>query len=275
MLESILLGLLQGLAEFLPVSSSGHLVLGKTILGMQEAGMFFDIMLHAGTLLSIFVIFRKKIIDMILGIFRREKEQLNYALFIILASIPTAVVGIGFKDQLESLFQNPRAVCVALLITGVLLFCTKFAPTGPKYPDAVAKPMNWWRAIIAGTVQGIACMPGISRSGSTTSAMLYMGISRKYAGEFTFLMSIPAVGGAALLDFFDWLKCQGPENLSEACASAGTLDLALIVGMIVAFVAGIFALKWLMSFVQRGKLHYFSWYVWAIGILGLIFLPSA
>jgi len=102
-----------------------------------------------------------------------------------------------------------------------------------------------------------------------------MGISRKYAGEFTFLMSIPAVGGAALLDFLDWLKCQGPEKLSEVCASAGTLDLSLIVGMIVAFVAGIFALKWLMSFVQRGKLHYFSWYVWAIGILGLIFLPSA
>lgn len=272
MLESIILGLLQGLAEFLPVSSSGHLVLGKAILKMQEAGMFFDIMLHAGTLLSIFVIFRKKICDMLLGIFRREKEQLNYALFIIIASVPTAVVGIGFKDQLESLFQNPRAVCVALLVTGTLLFCTKFAPTGPKYPEAVAKPMNWWRALITGTVQGIACIPGISRSGSTTSFMLYMGISRKYAGEFTFLMSIPAVGGAALLDFLDWFKCQGPDKMTEACQNAGVLDAALLVGMLVSFVSGIFALKWLMAFVQKGKLHYFSWYVWAVGIIGLILL---
>lgn len=272
MIESIILGLLQGLAEFLPVSSSGHLVLGKTILDMQEAGMFFDIMLHAGTLLSIFVIFRKKIWGILKGIVLRDKVQLKEAFFIILASIPTAFVGLGFKDLLESLFLNPRAVCGALIVTGILLYCTKFAPTGPKHPEAVGVPMNWWRALITGVVQGFACIPGISRSGSTTSFMLYMGISRKYAGEFTFLMSIPAVGGAALLDFKDWLSCQGPEKLTEACQSAGDFNLALIMGMIVAFVSGIFALKWLMAFVQKGKLHYFSWYVWVVGLVGLILL---
>ena len=197
MLESIILGLLQGLAEFLPISSSGHLVLGHELLGMNEAGMFFDIMLHAGTLLSIFVVFHKKITDIIVGCLRRDKEQLREAGYIILASIPTAMIGLGFKDVLETLFENPRAVCVAELFTGLLLFTSQWGPTGAKHPDNEGVKMNWWRALVTGTVQGIACIPGISRSGSTISAMMFMGVNRKYAGEFSFLMSIPAVGGAA------------------------------------------------------------------------------
>lgn len=272
MFSSILLGLLQGLAEFLPISSSGHLVLGKALLGMSEAGMFFDIMLHAGTLLSIFVVFRKKIWGILKGIVKREREQIMEAWFIILASVPTAIIGIGFKKPLESLFENPRAVCLALILTGILLFITKWAPTGANHPKAAGVKMNWWRALVTGVVQGIACIPGISRSGSTTSAMLYMGVNRKYAGEFTFLMSIPAVGGAALLDFKKWLSCQGADKLLEACQDAGALDLPLIAGMVVAFIAGIFALVWLMSFVQKGKLHYFAPYVWLVGLLGLIFI---
>ena len=252
MFESIILGLLQGLAEFLPISSSGHLVLGHELLGMNEAGMFFDIMLHAGTLLSIFVVFHKKITDIIVGCLRRDREQLREAGFIILASIPTALIGLGFKDALESLFENPRAVCVAELFTGLLLF----------------------------TSQGIACIPGISRSGSTISAMMFMGVNRKYAGEFSFLMSIPAVGGAALLDCIKWIKCQSmtPEkallNPEKAlkCVDAGGFTPELLVGMVVAFVFGVIALKWLMNFVQKGKFQHFAWYVWAVGILGLIFL---
>lgn len=277
MIESILLGLLQGLAEFLPVSSSGHLVIGKSLLGLKEAGMFFDIMLHAGTLLSIFVIFRKKILNILLGCIRRDPAQLKEAGFIILASIPTAVIGLGFKDQIEDLFTNPRAVCVALLFTGVLLFASKWAKTGANHPEAVGAPMTWWRALITGTVQGIACIPGISRSGSTISAMLFMGTNRKYAGEFSFLMSIPAVGGAALLDFIKWVKCQtfnpieSPEMVLK-CAESGSFTPELLVGMAIAFVSGIFALKWLMNFVQKGKFHYFAYYLWAAGILGLIFI---
>ena len=164
MFESIILGLLQGLAEFLPISSSGHLVLGHELLGMNEAGMFFDIMLHAGTLLSIFVVFHKKITDIIVGCIRRNPEQLKEAGYIILASIPTALIGLGFKDALESLFENPRAVCVAELFTGLLLFTSQWGPTGAKHPDNEGVKMNWWRALVTGTVQGIACIPGISRS---------------------------------------------------------------------------------------------------------------
>lgn len=277
MFESILLGLLQGLAEFLPVSSSGHLVVGKSLLGLKDAGMFFDIMLHAGTLLSIFVIFRKKIWNIVKGCALRDKAQLREAGYIVLASIPTAIIGLGFKDQIESLFENPRFVCGALLFTGTLLFASKWARTGANHPEEPGKAMNWWRALLTGTVQGVACIPGISRSGSTISAMLFMGTNRKYAGEFSFLMSIPAVGGAALLDLVKWIKCQtfnpleNPEMLAK-CAESGSFTPELLVGMAIAFVSGIFALKWLMNFVQKGKFHYFAYYLWAAGILGLAFI---
>ncbi|SHL04650.1 undecaprenyl-diphosphate phosphatase [Fibrobacter sp. UWEL] len=282
MIESIILGLLQGLAEFLPISSSGHLVLGEKLLNMKEAGMFFDIMLHAGTLLSIFVVFRKKIVDMIVGCIRRDPAQLKEVGYIVLASIPTAIIGIGFKKPLESLFENPKAVCCAMLFTATLLFVSQWGKTGSKHPDNDGVQMNWWRALVTGVVQGVACIPGISRSGSTISGMIFLGVNRKYAGEFSFLMSIPAVGGAALLDCIKWIKCQDPETVARyaiekpekalACADASGFTPELLVGMIVAFIFGIIALKWLMAFVQKGKFHYFSYYLWAAGILGLIFI---
>lgn len=282
MFESIILGLLQGLAEFLPISSSGHLVLGEKLLNMKEAGMFFDIMLHAGTLLSIFVVFRKKLVDMIVGCIRRDPVQLKEAGYIVLASIPTAIIGIGFKKPLESLFENPKAVCCAMLFTATLLFVSQWGKTGSKHPECEGVKMNWWRALVTGVVQGIACIPGISRSGSTISGMIFLGVNRKYAGEFSFLMSIPAVGGAALLDCIKWIKCQDPETVARyaiekpekalACADASGFTPELLVGMIVAFIFGIIALKWLMAFVQKGKFHYFSYYLWVAGILGLIFI---
>ncbi|MCQ2092847.1 MAG: undecaprenyl-diphosphate phosphatase [Fibrobacter sp.] len=282
MIESIILGLLQGLAEFLPISSSGHLVLGEKLLNMHEAGMFFDIMLHAGTLLSIFVVFRKKLVDMIVGCIHRDRAQLNEVGYIILASIPTAIIGIGFKKPLESLFENPKAVCCAMLFTATLLFVSQWGKTGSKHPYNEGVRMNWWRALVTGVVQGIACIPGISRSGSTISGMIFLGVNRKYAGEFSFLMSIPAVGGAALLDVIKWIKCQDPETVARyaiekpekalACADASGFTPELLVGMIVAFIFGIIALKWLMAFVQKGKFHYFSYYLWVAGILGLIFI---
>lgn len=270
MITSLILGLIQGLAEFLPISSSGHLALGEYLMKFKGAGLMFDVMLHVGTLAAVFVVFRKQIWALIVGCCKRDKEQLRYALFIILATIPTGIIGLGLKDPIETLFRNPRYVCCALLVTGVLLFFTQWAKTGSRHPDATPRPMNWWRAILVGIVQGVATIPGISRSGSTISSMLYIGTDRKFAGEFSFIMSLPAVGGAALLEFLDWFKCRG--IVSDACAEVGTIDAGLIAGMAVAFVSGIVALKWLMSFVQKGKLHYFAYYVWAVGILGLIFI---
>jgi undecaprenyl-diphosphatase len=188
---------------------------------------------------------------------------------VILASIPTAIIGIGFKDALESLFTNPRAVSIALLFTGTFLFLTRFANQTDKEEFA---SMTWWKALVIGVVQGIACIPGISRSGSTISAMLFLKVNRKFAGEFSFLMSIPAVGGAALLDFKHWLECQGADALMQSCQDAGAFNIALLAGMVVAFASGLFALRWLITFVQKGKFHHFAWYVWVAGILGLLFI---
>ena len=272
MIESLILGLAQGLAEFLPISSSGHLVLGEHILNMQQVGILFDVMLHFGTLLAVILVFRKKLWKLIVGCLKRDKEELRYALYITIASIPTAIIGLGFKDAIESLFESPRFVCYALLVTGTFLFATQWARTGSRHPEAQGVEMNWWRALIVGTIQGVACIPGISRSGSTISSMLFLGVNRKYAGEFSFLMSLPAVGGAALLAFIDWVKCRGAGDRIAECANSGNIDFALICGVVVAFVSGIIALKWLLNFVQKGKLHYFSYYVWAVGILGLIFI---
>ncbi|MBR2059808.1 MAG: undecaprenyl-diphosphate phosphatase, partial [Fibrobacter sp.] len=152
MFESIILGLLQGLAEFLPISSSGHLVLGHELLGMNEAGMFFDIMLHAGTLLSIFVVFHKKIVNIIVGCLHRDRDQLREAGNNIQANNPTAMIGHGFKDVHEGLIENPRPLCVAEHITGQLLFTSQWGPTGAKHPENEGVKMNWWRALVTGVV---------------------------------------------------------------------------------------------------------------------------
>lgn len=272
MIKSIILGIVQGLAEFLPISSSGHLVLSEKLLQLNQPGLLFDVMLHFGTLLAVFLVFRKRLWDLITGIFRKDPEQLRYAGYIILASIPTAIIGLGFKDLIESFFESPQIVCVALLVTGVILFLTRWtnSPNSSETELSENFSMNWKRALIIGTVQGIACIPGISRSGSTISSMLFMKMNRKFAGEFSFLMSIPAVGGAALLELKKWFSCQN--IISEESLASGNMDLALLVGVIAAFISGVFALKWLLSFVQKGKLYHFAWYVWAVGILGLIFI---
>ena len=260
MIESIILGLLQGLAEFLPISSSGHLVLGHELLNMNEAGMFFDIMLHAGTLLSIFVVFRKKIVDIIVGCCKRDPVQLKEAGYIVLASIPTAMIGLGFKDALESLFTNPRAVCAALLVTGCLLFASQWGKTGSKHPENEGVKMNWWRALVTGVVQGVACIPGISRSGSTISGMIFLGVNRKYAGEFSFLMSIPAVLGATGLELVKAIKAGIDASLIPA----------YIVGMVAAMVSGFLAI-WLLRYVTRkGKFGGFAYYCWIVGALTII-----
>jgi undecaprenyl-diphosphatase len=266
MFSSIILGLLQGLAEFLPISSSGHLVIGKAIFGMSEVGMFFDLMLHVGTLASIFVVFRKKLWKIIVGLIQKDLEQWKYIFYVFIASIPTAMIGLGFKDALEALFIKPKAVSAALLFTGVLLFLTRYAKES-SHQDLAS--MNWWKAILTGVVQGIACIPGISRSGSTISSMLFLKVDRKFAGEFSFLMSIPAVGGAALLDFIQWFQCQGAKASLDACQNMDSFSAALLAGMFVAFISGLFALRWLISFVQKGKFYHFSWYLWIVGLLGL------
>ncbi|MGL1903735.1 MAG: undecaprenyl-diphosphate phosphatase [Fibrobacterales bacterium] len=253
MFESIILGVIQGLTEFLPVSSSGHLVILSALLGKIEDGMFFDLMLHFGTLLATILVFREQIISLIKGLFTGDPESVKKCVLIIVACIPTGLIGILFKDPLEGLFDKPLLVSGTLLLTGTLLFITKFRSDGEK--DFTIKT-----ALLIGLVQGFAIIPGISRSGSTIAISMLLGIKRKEAGEFSFLISIPAILGAVLL--------KGKDVMSDPTLSAH-IGLPEVLGVVASFVTGVIALKWLLSFVRTGKFFYFAPYVWIVGLAGL------
>ncbi|MFN3199385.1 MAG: undecaprenyl-diphosphate phosphatase [Bradymonadia bacterium] len=268
MLNAAFLGLIQALTEFLPVSSSGHLVLGKVILGMElDGGAATEVAMHFGTLMSVIVLFFKDIIRLFkatarlmgnLGRVRylwHEDPDIRLLVAIIIGCIPAGVIGLLFKDQLESAFNDPRGVCVALLCTGGLLLTTVMAPVGKES----IRPLD---ALIIGVAQAVAIIPGISRSGSTISVAQFLGIERVDAARFSFLMSLPVIAGATLLKGKDMLANPPP---------ADTLA-ALGVGAAVSFVVGLGALWALMQLVRQGKFSIFGWYCLTLGVVGLIML---
>lgn len=254
MLHDILLGLIQGLTEFLPVSSSGHLVLFSKWLGGADMDVLRETILHAGTLLATVLVFRKQIYAMVLGAFKRDKISIRDIALIATASVPTALIGLGGKDFFEGLFTNYLAVSIALLVTGSFLFATRFLNT-----KAEGEDLTFLQAFIIGTIQGLAVIPGISRSGSTIVTALFLGVSRRKSGEFSFLISLPAITGVVLLKSLEIVKGSGPAP-----------EISMLFGFLVSFFSGWLALIFLLRFVQKGKLHHFSWYVWAMGIVGLI-----
>jgi undecaprenyl-diphosphatase len=248
----------QGLTEFLPVSSSGHLVFFQSLFGMEEPQLFFDVMLHFGTLLAVMVYFRTDLLEMIQAIGlrlkgRREGEkEIKLFLWIILASLPTGLMGILFKDWFESLFSKPKIVGIMLLVTGLILWLTRWNGKQEK----TIKEMRWFDALFIGVAQGIAIIPGISRSGSTISIGLFLGLNRELAGRFSFLLSIPAILGATLLEI-------------HKLDSLAKLETALI-GAAVAFVTGILSLTLLMKIIRMGKISNFAYYCWPIGAIMII-----
>lgn len=264
--EAALLGLVQGLTEFLPVSSSGHLVLGKFLLGIDVAeadNVTFEVFVHFGTVLSILTIYWRRVLELItatLGavtrpaVQYRESEDFRIALYILLTLIPTGLVYVLFKDQLEAYFEAPRVVCAMLLVTGTLLLLTRLR----KHPDG---PLTPGKALLIGVAQSAAMMPGISRSGSTICTALYMNVTPERAANFSFLMLLPVVLGATLLKSFE---------IAEAGISMGFLPL--VVGTVVAYVSGVWAIKVMLDFVRRGDLWIFAVYCFAIGTLGLVFI---
>jgi undecaprenyl-diphosphatase len=289
--EAVVLGLVQGLAEFLPVSSSGHLVIGQHLLGINEPGITFEVFVHFGTVLSIVTIYWRRILD-ILGSFfgalahpRRLRAALSpgtiehvtsepfaaevgaepkppaaahgsvrLALFILLSMIPTGLLYVLFGDWLEAQFGDPRFACAMLLVTGVLLLLIRFRPD----PQGVLSP---GKSLLIGLAQGAAMIPGISRSGSTIATAIYMNVDRKEAADFSFLMSLPVIVGATLLDVLD---------LFEVGAEVNWVPLAI--GTLVAYAAGVWAIRVVLDFVKRGKLQYFAYYVFVVGTLGLLFI---
>lgn len=252
--------MVQGLTEFLPISSSGHLVFFQFLFGLEKSQLFFDVMLHLGTLFAVLIYLRTDISKIVQGVLLtlmgKEKGNPNWKLFllIILATIPTGLIGIIFRDWFETLFFKPRVVGIMLLITGLVLWLTHYT----KKTGKTIKKMGWMDSILIGMAQGLAIIPGISRSGATISTGLFCGLEREFSGKFSFLLSIPAVLGATLLEF------RKVESSSEVWIG--------LVGMATAFCVGLVALKFLMKIIRKGKLFIFSYYCWGMGILMIILI---
>lgn len=252
--DAVVLGLVQGLTEFLPVSSSGHLVMAQTFLHVPAPGVFLEVALHVATLLSVMVVYRGRLIQLAAGALRRDADSLRYIGLLVLATVPVAVVGFLFQDPIEAAFDAPFITGVMLLVTGVLLWSTRWG--GEDRPDDEPRPRH---AVSMGLIQCFALLPGISRSGSTIAAGLWTGLRGERAAEFSFLMSLVAVGGAAVLQ-------------ATELEGAVPVDGPLMVGFAVALVSGIAAIKSLVWLVRRQAFHQFAWYVWAAGLGFLAYL---
>ena len=269
--EAVILGLVQGLAEFLPISSSGHLALLQQWFNINEDKvLLFAVLLHVGTLISVFIVYWRDIWELIVelcltvkdlctgkGLRLEERPVRKLGIMIIVATIPTAIIGLLFNDIFDRLYTSILPIGIGLIITGFLLV---FAERTGSSNRGIEK-MNFRHALFIGTVQGIAICPGISRSGSTLFGSLICNLDRKFAVKFVFLISIPSILGSAILETPD--------------AIAAGVEISqigpIIVGMAVAAVSGLIAIKTMIKIVSDKKLSYFSYYVWALGAAVVIY----
>ncbi len=257
-LEAIILGIIQGLTEFLPVSSSGHLELAKAILqdkSLPEESLLFTVVLHFATALSTIVVFRKEIVEIFQGLLQfKWNEQSQFSVKIIISMMPAAIIGVLFNDQIEALFSKQTLLVGAMLIiTGLLLFLADRA----KRTDKIVSFSN---ALLIGIAQAIAILPGISRSGATISVSVLLGVDREKAARFSFLMVVPLIFGKMAKDILDG-------GISESSMDI----LPLLLGAIAAFVAGLIACTWMINLVKKSQLKYFSYYCFAAGTIAIFF----
>lgn len=270
-LEAVILGLVQGLAEFLPISSSGHLALLQNIFGVKgDQVLFFTVLLHVGTLISVFIIYWRDICELIVELFLTikdlctgkglrlaERPVRKLGVMIIVATIPTALIGLLFNDIFNGLYLSLLAIGIGFLITGVLMFLAERMGSAHK---GIEK-MNFRNAVFIGVLQGIAIYPGISRSGSTLVGGLTTGLERTFAVKFAFLISIPSILGSVVLELPDAIK----EGIDPQLIGP------ILAGMAVAAVSGFIAIKTMIQIVSKKKLSYFSYYVWALGIFTIAY----
>ncbi|WP_405200324.1 undecaprenyl-diphosphate phosphatase [Christiangramia sp. LLG6405-1] len=258
LLDAVILGIIQGLTEFLPVSSSGHLELGKAILGdtsVPEESLLFTVVLHFATALSTLVIFRKDVFEILKGLFSfKWNEETQFSLKIIISMLPAVIVGLLFEEQLEALFGgNILFVGFMLLVTALLLWLAdKAKDTGKK--------VSYSNAFVIGVAQAIAMLPGISRSGATISTSVLLGNDKTKAARFSFLMVVPLIFGKIAKDL-----------LGGELTSSSTDLTALAVGFIAAFIAGLVACTWMITLVKKSKLSWFAIYCFVVGIAAIIF----
>ena len=282
--EAVFLGALQGATEFFPVSSSGHLVVGQTLLVLEIPGVQFEVAVHVATLVSVLAIYRVRLIELLYGTLRRDGDAWRYVGLLALATLPAGIVGVFFRDAIEVLFESPFVPATAFLVTGAILWSTRrvlrregeqelgrgfgrelgqgfqYEP-GPELGREDWKKPGWGVALLIGLAQAFALVPGISRSGTTVAMALGLGVDAEEAAEFSFLMAIPAIGGAALL--------QMPDLASQGLTLSGT---ALAAGSIVAAITGILAIKAFVVLLMRKTFHRFAIYCWALGLGFLLYL---
>ena len=265
--QAIIIGLVQGLTEFLPVSSSAHLIFAQQALGVGDVGLAFDVLMHVGTLVAVIVYFFNDIVNMIKGFllslvdlkdgnFIREIKKDPYkklAWLTILATIPVGVVGVLFNDIIESMFQGLTIPAFLLLVTGCLLYVSQRMNTG----RIDVRNMTIKEALIMGCGQALAIVPGLSRSGTTIAAGLFAGLDKEFAAKFSFILSIPAILGAAVFQLKD--------------LSGGNIEIgACIAGFVVAVISGYLAISVLLKIVREKSLDIFAYYCWIVGIIVLI-----
>ena len=277
-IEAIILGIIQGLAEFLPISSSGHLAIAKFFFGFENNSISFDVFLHLGTLIAVFAVFYKDVIELIkefFGIcadiifnfitlvsgkkkpFRKiiRTAYRRFVVLVIVSTIPTAILGVLMKDLVEESGATLLIPGICLLVTAVMLFVSDMLKDGNK----TEKNTSWANALFIGVCQGIATMPGISRSGTTITAGLVCGLKRDFVVKYSFLMSIPAILGAVVLEIPDM-----KEDLTSTPA------MCYVVGVIVSAIVGYVCIKAMLVIVKKKKFKYFSYYCAAIGLAAII-----
>jgi len=254
--EAVFLGFLQGATEFFPVSSSGHLVVGQKLLNLEIPGVQFEVAVHVATLFSILVMYRRRLIDLVRGALRRDSDAWRYVGLLALATLPAGIIGGFFRNEIEGLFESPFVPATAFLVTGAILWSTRRTLGREEW-----KKLGWSMALLIGFAQVFALVPGISRSGTTVAMALWLGVAAKEAAAFSFLMAIPVIGGAALL--------QIPDVASQGLSLSGA---ALSAGFIVAAVTGVFAIKAFVVSLERKAFHRFAIYCWMLGAGFLLYL---
>ena len=252
------LGLLQGLTEFLPVSSSGHLVLFQQFVDIGEHAVFFDLVLHVGTLIPVLWFYRDDLRRVVMDLFGGQGDLLSrqgvrLAALVAVATVPTGVIGLLFEDTFDALFGRPEWLTVTFAVTGAVLYATRGRDSGVRGLGQV----GWGTALALGVAQGLAITPGISRSGSTIAVALLLGVNRELAARLSFLMSVPAIAGAVLLK-------------SRDVAVEGLHIAQLVVGGFTALLVGYLALVLLVRLVKRGRFSYFAWYCWFMAVVSCV-----
>lgn len=272
-LQALLLGIVQGLTEFLPVSSSGHLMIVKELLGVDGDGFLdFTVTVHLATVLSTVIVFWKPICKLLAGLFKFSyNDETDYVFKIVVSMVPIAVVGLLFKDQVEALFgDNLFTVAVCLIITAILLYLSDVSGRMASRRDVdAARPsvrngISYWQALVVGLSQALAVAPGLSRSGTTIATGLLCGVKREVMAQFSFLMVLVPIVGEQLLDL---VKCV----TGGAALGGGLSPLCLVIGFLAAFLSGLFACKVMIAIVKKARLTWFAFYCLVVSLLLLIF----